>query len=139
MKKSLAILGILLSTISFSAKADYLGLWTSQKAANGNQATIKIFEQHGKIFGQIVHLTHPKKDVNNKDKSKRNRNIEGITIISSFKYNEKKDKFEGGLIYDPESGNTYHCILKLQDKNTLKVRGHIGIEILGRTEIWKRK
>lgn len=43
MKKSLAILGILLSTISFSAKADYLGLWTSQKAANGNQATIKIF------------------------------------------------------------------------------------------------
>lgn len=139
MKKYLAILGMTLSAISFSAKADYYGTWTSQKAANGNQATIQIFEQNGKIFGKIIHLTHPKKDVNNKDKSKRNRNIEGITIISSFKYNESDDKFEDGVIYDPESGNTYHCTLKLQDKNTLKVRGHIGIELLGRTEIWKRK
>lgn len=138
-KKFLILISLIATTFSMAAKSDFYGVWQSQKAANGNQATIKIFEHNGHIYGNIIHLTHPKKDVNNKDKSKRNRDIVGITILSSFTYNEKADRFEDGLIYDPETGNTYHCALDLKDKHTLKVRGHLGIELLGRTEIWKKK
>lgn len=39
---------------------------------------------------------------------------------------------------DPNSGKTYSCKLKLVDADTLKVRGYIGISLIGRTETWKR-
>ena len=141
MKKSILILSIIASSIfTFAAKSDYFGTWQSQAAKNGNVATIKIYEANNKVYGRIIGMTHPKKDDNNPDKSKRNRNIIGITIISSFTYDKDNDSFENGAIYDPETGNTYHCSLKLQNHNTLKVHGYVaGIKLLGRTVIWKRK
>ena len=46
---------------------------------------------------------------------------------------------KSGDIYDPESGKTYSSFfIHLKDKNTLKVRGYVGISLLGRTEIWTR-
>jgi uncharacterized protein (DUF2147 family) len=60
----------------------------------------------------------------------------GLVILRDFKFDE--DEWEGGKIYDPESGKTYSCILSIQDKGTLKVRGYVGISLLGRTEIWKK-
>lgn len=141
MKKSILILSIIASSIfTFAAKSDYFGTWQSQAAKSGNVATIKIFEANNKLYGNIIGMTHPKKDDNNPDKSKRNRNIVGITIISSFTYDKNNDSFENGAIYDPETGKTYECSLKLQNHNTLKVHGYVGgIKLLGRTVIWKRK
>lgn len=141
MKKSILILSIIASSIfTFAAKSDYFGTWQSQAAKNGNVATIKIYEANNKLYGVITGMTHPKKNDNNPDKSKRNRNIVGITIISSFTYDKNNDSFENGAIYDPETGKTYYCSLKLENHNTLKVHGYVaGIKLLGRTVIWKRK
>lgn len=141
MKKSILILSIIASSIfTFAAKSDYFGTWQSQAAKNGNVATIKIYEANNKLYGVITGMTHPKKDDNNPDKSKRNRDIVGITIISSFTYDKNNDSFENGAIYDPETGKTYYCSLKLENHNTLKVHGYVaGIKLLGRTVIWKRK
>jgi uncharacterized protein (DUF2147 family) len=47
--------------------------------------------------------------------------------------------WSGGFIYDPNSGKTYRCKLKLKDRNTLKLRGYIGISLLGRTDVWTRQ
>ncbi|WP_392445321.1 DUF2147 domain-containing protein [Sneathia vaginalis] len=141
MKKSILILSIIASSIfTFATKSDYFGTWQSQATKNGNVATIKIYEANNKLYGVITGMTHPKKDDNNPDKSKRNRNIVGITIISSFTYDKNNDSFENGAIYDPETGKTYYCFLKLENHNTLKVHGYVaGIKLLGRTVIWKRK
>ena len=141
MKKTILFISLIATTFfSFAAKSDYLGIWKSQAAKSGNVATIKIFEANNKLYGNIIGMTHPKKDDKNPDKSKRNRDIVGITIISSFTYDKNNDSFENGAIYDPETGNTYHCSLKLQNHNTLKVHGYVGgIKLLGRTVIWKRK
>ncbi len=49
-----------------------------------------------------------------------------------------KDIWEGGKIYDPESGKTYKCKLTLIDPNRLEVRGFIGFSLLGRTEVWTK-
>ena len=43
------------------------------------------------------------------------------------------------LVYDPDSGKTYKCKLKLIDHNTLEIRGYIGISLLGRSETWTRR
>ncbi|MBK7099335.1 MAG: DUF2147 domain-containing protein [Sphingobacteriales bacterium] len=42
-----------------------------------------------------------------------------------------------GRIYDPESGKTYNCKMWLDD-HQLKVRGFMGVSILGKTETFSR-
>ncbi len=80
----------------------------------------------------------PKTDVKNPDASRRGRALVGLEIFSGFTYGGDGE-WSGGFIYDPNSGKTYRCNLKLVDRNTLKVRGYIGIALIGRTEIWKRQ
>jgi uncharacterized protein (DUF2147 family) len=60
----------------------------------------------------------------------------GLVILTGFKFDT--DEWSDGDIYDPEKGKTYSCTLSLKDSGTLKVRGYIGISLIGRTEIWTR-
>ena len=44
-----------------------------------------------------------------------------------------------GKIYDPESGKTYSCKMWYDGgPGKLKVKGYVGISILGRTTLWTR-
>ena len=61
----------------------------------------------------------------------------GYKILKDFEYSGKKT-WENGTIYDPENGSTYSCTIKLTDKNTIDVRGYIGVSMIGRTDTWKR-
>ena len=47
-------------------------------------------------------------------------------------------RWENGTIYDPKSGNTYSCFMELEGPDKIKVRGFIGISLIGRTAIWTR-
>jgi uncharacterized protein (DUF2147 family) len=78
----------------------------------------------------------PKVDRNNPENSKQNQPIIGLVILKNFRFDD--DEWQEGTIYDPESGKTYDCNLTLKDKNTLRVRGYIGISLFGRTEKWTR-
>lgn len=45
-----------------------------------------------------------------------------------------------GTIYNPLSGKTFKCSMKLSDdKNTITAKGYMGIAILGKTVNWLRK
>jgi uncharacterized protein (DUF2147 family) len=57
-----------------------------------------------------------------------------------FLYGLKKDgkEYNDGNIVDPKTGKEYDCYIELEDQNTLKVRGYVGISIAGRTQYWKR-
>jgi uncharacterized protein (DUF2147 family) len=46
--------------------------------------------------------------------------------------------WSGGTIYEPDSGRTYKCHLELIDRDHLKVRGFIGVSLLGRSQTWTR-
>jgi uncharacterized protein (DUF2147 family) len=76
-------------------------------------------------------------DVHNPDPALRDRKLVGLEILSGFTY-EGDWRWSGGTVYDPNSGKTYRCNLKLVDRNTLKLRGYIGISLLGRTDVWTR-
>jgi uncharacterized protein (DUF2147 family) len=126
-------------TIAQTNADDIVGTWLT---GGKEPAKIQVYRSGDTYFGKIVWLKYPeenglpRKDANNPDKSKRNQPIVGLVILRDFKFDE--DEWEGGKIYDPESGKTYSCILSIQDKGTLKVRGYVGISLLGRTEIWKK-
>jgi len=80
----------------------------------------------------------PTTDAKNPDPDLRARKLVGLEIFRGFGY-DGDGQWSGGFIYDPNSGKTYRCKLKLVDRETLKVRGFIGISLIGRTETWKRQ
>ncbi|MGI8893242.1 MAG: DUF2147 domain-containing protein [Bacteroidia bacterium] len=101
-------------------------------------------ESGEKFHGKIIKLKNPldengkpKIDDKNPDASKRNNPALGLHIINNFVYDGKKE-WKNGNIYDPQSGDTYKCIIWLDDKGDLNVRGYMGISLIGRTEKWRR-
>ena len=115
-----------------------LGLWENE------DATFQIFESAGKLGAKIVALKVPKTpdgkektDIHNPDPAKRGIPIIGLVFMSGFA-KKSATRWEGGTIYDPKSGNTYSCSMELESPNQIKVRGFIGLELIGRTDHWSR-
>ena len=111
-----------------------LGEWISEP----RDGKIIIYKQGDRYFGKISWGKTPgKKDVNNPDPKLRNREIIGTVILQNFKYTGSS--WESGTIYDPHSGKTYDCILKVKDNNQkLDIRGFVGMAMFGRTSTWSR-
>lgn len=118
-----------------------IGVW---EPSHG-KARIKIEKIGEKYYGKIVWLrepidpvtNQPKVDKNNPDESMRQVPLKGYRILKDFVYNDKGEWVDG-TIYDPENGNTYSCVIKMRDENTLDIRGYIGVKALGRTDVWTR-
>ena len=146
MKKLFILLLTIFSFTAFAAKSDAYGRWITEKGDTDNRIIVDIYEKSGKVYGKIYQLTdrydstgNLRKDVNNPDASKKGKTLEGIDFVSGFTYNEDKDVYESGKIYDPSSGKTYDCYMILQKDGTLKVRGHVsGLKFLGKTQIWRK-
>jgi len=135
-----ALLQIWAAIATAQVKADdIMGTWQTH---GDKPAKVRIYRTGEKFYGKIVFLQFPlengvpQTDRKNPDKGLQGRPVLGLELLTGFQFD--KDEWNGGHIYDPESGKTYSCTLSLKDKNTLKVRGYIGISLLGRTEIWTR-
>lgn len=125
----------------FSLEKDEImieGFWLSQN----QEAAIQIFRIDDLFFGKIVWLLEPldetgqpKLDLENPQREQQSQPILGLEILKDFR--QKGYKWKGGTIYDPESGKTYSCTMKLSG-DQLEIRGFIGISLLGRTEVWSR-
>lgn len=121
---------------------DILGVWLNED----KDAHVEIVNKDGKYFGEIVWLKNPideetgkpKLDVENPDEELQKRPVMGLQLLANFKFDD--DEWEDGKIYDPKSGKTYSCYMEFTDKtqDKLKVRGFIGVSLLGRTTYWTR-
>ena len=118
------------------------GLWLSEK----EDAGILVEPCGRQLCGSIVWLAEPldddgtaKLDELNPDESLRSREVIGLRILEGFPATpDKKKAWKGGRIYDPENGKTYRCTLTLAEPGRMKLRGFIGISLLGRTTYWRR-
>ena len=119
---------------------DIIGVWLT---GGKEPAKIQIYKSGDKFYGKIIWLKNPTEngkqrvDANNPDETKRSNPIIGLVMLTGFKF-DGDDEWKGGDIYDPESGKTYSSYMYLKDKNTLRVRGYVGISLFGRTEVWTR-
>jgi uncharacterized protein (DUF2147 family) len=116
-----------------------VGVWLT---GGKEPAKIQVYRSGDKFYGKIAWMKNPlldgkpRVDRNNPDKSKQNQPILGLVLLQQFKFDD--DEWTDGKIYDPESGKTYSCNISLKNNNTLKVRGYIGVSLIGRTEVWTR-
>lgn len=140
--KNIIILLLLVSNIKIFSQVsdDIIGYWLTEDG----RGQIQIYKKDNKYYGKIIWTLEnkDKTDVNNPDPTLRNRKIIGLEILKDFKFNVEKKIWDGGTIYDPESGNTYSCYIWFEnsDKNKLYLKGYIlGMKMLGRKTIWTRE
>lgn len=129
---------ILLVYVGYSQ--DVFGKWKTVDDSTGEaRSIIEIFEDNGKVYGKIVDLINPKQKNPICDKcccEDKDQPVVGLTFIKGLQ--KDGDEYNGGKILDPENGKLYKCYITLEDEETLKVRGYIGISLLGRTQYWYR-
>lgn len=138
----------LIAVLGATAETDpdaVLGQWWT----DGEGSKIQIYKSGDKYHGKIVWLKEPnyaesdpeagkpKRDRKNPDPARQNDPMVGLNLVKDFTF-DGESGWTGGTIYDPESGKTYKCTMKLSDANTLDVRGYIGIPAFGRSTTWKR-
>ena len=145
-----ALSWVLLSAVGATEGDAVLGVWATEADRNG-MAHIEIRRDGDRYHGSIVWLEEPnvplddpagrggepKTDHRNPDPALRSRPILGLRIVDGFRY-VGNGQFRDGRIYDPATGNTYHCNMKLLADGRLKLRGYIGISLFGRSTIWTR-
>ncbi len=120
---------------------EIIGKWFSEE----KDAKFEIYKENDKYFAKIYWLQDPidketgrdRTDIENPDEKKKNRPLKGLVFLTDFEY-KGDNLWDHGEIYDPKNGSTYDSYMKLSDDNTLRVRGYIGLSIIGRTTIWSR-
>lgn len=140
MRNLLRIVLVSLITITGIQAQGVFGKWKTIDDNTGEaRSVIEIYEKGGKVYGKIVAITDPAKRDNvctNCTGDDKNRPILGLELLKGLEKNG--DKYDGGYITDPDNGKRYKCYIELEDVNTLRVRGYIGMAVLGRTQIWER-
>ncbi|MBW1644254.1 MAG: DUF2147 domain-containing protein [Deltaproteobacteria bacterium] len=133
------VFGILSNTWADSGDT-ILGEWYTE----GNKSAVKIYKSDSLYYGKIIWLKEPKNkegkdkvDTKNPDESLRTRKIIGLNLVWGFQY-KNRNKWANGKIYDPRSGKTYSCEMKLEG-DKLNVRGYLGFSFLGKTTVWTKK
>jgi uncharacterized protein (DUF2147 family) len=116
------------------------GVWKTIDDKSGDpKSHVKIYEEGDKLYGKVVKLLPSVKEKNCKKcpGEKKGKPIEGMQIMWDLEQVEKGE-WDDGEILDPGSGKVYSCKLWLEDEDTLKVRGYMGISLLGRSQTWYR-
>lgn len=98
---------------------------------------IEIYKKNNKYFGKIFWSQTPSKDTKNPDANLRNRDLIGSDFLKEFIYEKDDKEWTGGTIYDPNNGKTYKAYMWMEGEN-LKVKGYIGISLIGRSELFER-
>ncbi|MFC2102068.1 DUF2147 domain-containing protein [Bacteroidota bacterium] len=118
---------------------DIVGKWLNEEGT----AQVEIFKVGSQFYGKIVWLETPidsitglpRTDKENPDPALKSKPLLGLVNLSGFVF-DGDDEWEDGTIYDPKNGKTYSCKIEFDNPQKLKIRGYIGISLLGRTTYW---
>ncbi|MCS7182439.1 MAG: DUF2147 domain-containing protein [Thermoanaerobaculum sp.] len=125
-----------------------VGLWQTPPDPQEGCAIVELVLQGTGLLGRIVWLEKPfypagsaqageaKVDRQNPDPRLRQRPILGLPILWGFRW--EGGRWVDGSVYDPVSGKTYRATLSLEGAHRLRLRGFVGVPLLGRTEVWTR-
>ncbi|MBE0648395.1 MAG: DUF2147 domain-containing protein [Bacteroidales bacterium] len=118
---------------------DIVGTWLNEEGT----AQVEVFKVGSQYYGKIVWLETPndsvtglpRTDKENPDPALNSKPLLGLVNLKGFVF-DGDDEWEDGTIYDPKNGKTYSCKIEFENPQKLKIRGYIGISLLGRTTYW---
>lgn len=122
---------------------DIRGLWVDHRESDKHKVGVLIEDCDDALCGRIYWLKKPlsggapKRDQHNPDAALRDRPLCGLRILTGFQ-RTKDANWGAGNIYNPNDGRTFHSTISLQDDGSLRIRGYVGLPILGKTVEWVR-
>jgi uncharacterized protein (DUF2147 family) len=125
--------------IAFSQNA-YVGMWKNLDDEDGKEKShIKVYEENGELKAQVIKLLpNAKLRVCEACKGNlKNKPIEGMFLMSGMKQ-QKDGTYSEGNILNPKNGKSYSCTISLEGKDKMKVRGYLGLSLIGKTQYWYR-
>jgi uncharacterized protein (DUF2147 family) len=136
------IFSVLLMSLFFIinlAGQSVLGVWkTIDDKTKDAKSHVKVYEKGGKVYGKVIKLlpAATTKVCVDCPGNKKGKSLIDLDIL----WDMAKDGnvYDDGEIVDPANGKVYTCKMYLKDKNTLIVRGYLGISLLGRSQTWYR-
>lgn len=126
------------SSMSYS-QSSIEGVWQAiDDKDNQPSSHIKLEVNDGVLTGTIIKLFDVDDDIVCElcKGEKKDQPVKGMSIL--YNMEKKGSSWSGGRVLDPEDGKDYKCKIHLEDDDTLKLRGYIGIPALGRTQTWYR-
>ncbi|WP_317195119.1 DUF2147 domain-containing protein [Algoriphagus oliviformis] len=115
-----------------------LGTWYNTEKT----AQVEIEKSGSSYSGKIVWLKNPNPngkpatDKNNSEAQLRNRPLIGLKLLDGLEY--EGGIWKDGEIYDPKTGKTYSCEIRLPSADILELRGYLGFSFVGKTVEWTR-
>jgi uncharacterized protein (DUF2147 family) len=120
-----------------------VGRWKTVDDTSGKATSVvSIWEENGRLFGKVEELLDPDpEDAHPRCVScagdLKDMPVIGMRILWDLQ--KDGDEWSGGKVLDPNNGKEYECHLAVEDGGQkLKVRGFIGVSLLGRTQYWLR-
>jgi len=121
-----------------------LGVWRVIGDISGEaEALVRINERDGVYEGTIVEVfarpgVAPDSRCELCPGERKDQPVKGLTILTGL--TRHGDKYDGGEILDPDSGDLYRCMVSVSaDNRKLYVRGYLGFSLFGRTQTWLRQ
>jgi uncharacterized protein (DUF2147 family) len=118
------------------------GLWEQVDDKGRVGGWFHIYERDGIYEGRIVKVFPRPGDKPNPVCTKcpgeqKNQPTLGLTLIKGMQ--RKGRNYESGTILDPRDGSVYQARMELSpDGQRLMVRGYLGIDLFGQSQIWRR-
>ncbi|MEL6671581.1 MAG: DUF2147 domain-containing protein [Bacteroidota bacterium] len=150
VKKSLLISACFALFLGFVAMSDLqaqsvLGKWKTIDDETGDvKSIVELYMVGEKVHGKVVQLFRkpdedpdPVCDECDDDDPRYNKKVLGMEILTGLE-KESNEEWEDGDILDPKNGSVYSCYIELVEPDKLKVRGYLGVSLLGRTQYWYR-
>jgi uncharacterized protein (DUF2147 family) len=134
------VTALVILLLASPAAAAPQGVWLTQDG----EGAIEIFDCGNFLCGRVVWQKSALRadgsvdiDDRNPDPALRQRPICGLQIIGGLAATDAAT-WNGGWVYDPDSGKTYHVKLTTESADTLRLRGYIGVPLLGESQVWRR-
>lgn len=126
---------------------DIVGQWRNIDDKTGfSKAIIEITKDNNGIYtGRIVKVLPrpgytPQTHCTQCTGRLANHPIVGFPVVQNLRKSATRPNvFDGGIGIDPLNGKTYKGSVRINESgNRLTLRGYIGVEALGRSQIWIR-
>jgi uncharacterized protein (DUF2147 family) len=124
------------------AEPSAAGLWEQVGDDGHVGGWFHIFERNGVYQGILVKaFARPNEKFSTVctrcPGDQKNAPIVGLTIIKGMQ--RKGRTYENGNILDPRDGSIYSAVMEVSpDGQKLVVRGYLGIELFGQSQVWRR-